>query len=724
MKWNKRELDVDLVNNITEKYTCDKLTASILARRGLFEPADILYFLEDDKRYLHNPFLLSGMEEAVEKILDLKDEGGKVLVFGDRDVDGVTGAAMLVRYLQNNGIDVCWRIPVGDEPYGLSINAVEEFAHNYGSLIITVDCGITNHKEIERAGELGIDVIVTDHHEPRNGLPGAFALINPKIKDENGVFRYPFQGLAGCAVVYKLIQALDFAQKSSLFNQQICLLNCRPGNDDTWIVELKKIRNLVEIGAMSEILTGSNPVSIARTRLPAFLEGQHIYTWDAPLQKKSLKRIFGQGIEFGLFDIAEPASQCIPSTAGKSLVRLKEMSRLGRYEKEAPGELDVLFTIFRSVFQKTEHFFEDEDTSFLQLTALGSIADMMNLENENRILVRRGLAALNEKALPGLSALMFKLNLTAGQIGAWHVAWTIAPAINSAGRLGDASCAVQLLLEDDFAKRDELAGHIAKVNEERKKSTAEAQDIALPLAEKNSADFSGKLAFAASEKISRGITGLVAGRLASCMNIPAVVVSLMDGTASGSIRSAQGYNVQALLNQISDLCVDCGGHEFAAGFLLEMGQWADFTSRLKDIAYALEFPADAESESSEILNIDAELPLPYLTPGLFKMLDVFEPFGRGWPEFLFLTRGLKILDITLMGRPEAKHAKLTLDAGKHKWPALYWDAADKAGVEWQKGDTVDAVFKLTRNHFGGKVTPQLVISDMRVSAAEREKTNN
>ncbi|MDR2602805.1 MAG: single-stranded-DNA-specific exonuclease RecJ [Spirochaetaceae bacterium] len=712
MKWLKREINADLVNDISEKYGCDKLTASILVRRSILSGDKIIYFLEDGKRNLHNPFKLSGMEDAVEKILELKEDGGKVLVFGDRDTDGVTSTAILVQCLQKIGIDVSWRVPVGDEPYGLSMQAVEEFAAGYGSLIITVDCGVSNHREIERASELGLDVIVTDHHEVRGEPPPAFAVIDPKIKSPDGGYEYPFPHLAGCAVAYKLTQALDFAQKSSLFNRQVCLLNTRPGNAGSWIIEIKKLRNLVEIDSLTEIVLPGG-VSISQTRLPAFLEGQYIYVWDESAQKKNMEVIFGKGVEFGFADIAPQAASIIPSVEGKSLLRLKEVSRLGRYG-EPPSELDVFFSVFYAMFQKGEGFFGDEDAAALQLTAIGTLADLMPLENENRILVKHGLLRLNEKAVPGISDLIFSLGIGGGRLDSSDVSWKLTPAINAAGRMGNAALAVELLLEPDLKRRGALALQIVELNAQRRKLTDKAMETAMPIVQQNQADYNGKIVFAASENIPRGVTGLTANRLTSCFNAPAVVVSLAEDVAAGSVRSARGYNLQSFLDQSNDLFIDCGGHDFAAGFSIKMERWNDFVERLKTISLTVEFPKDAE-EGGEVLNIDAELPLSWLKPEILSVVDMFQPFGRGNDPLLFLARGLKIMDITLQGRPEVKHVKFTLDGGKHKWPAMYWNAVDKVNVEWTKNDSVDAVFKITRNYFAGNTTPTLIISDLKLS---------
>ncbi|HCO48495.1 MAG TPA: single-stranded-DNA-specific exonuclease RecJ, partial [Spirochaetaceae bacterium] len=165
MKWIKEDIDQSLVKAMSRRYGIDTLSASILARRKVTEPEKVLYFLENDQRYLHNPFLFELMEDAVDRILLAADEEEKVLVFGDSDTDGVTATTLMVEALASSGIKATWRVPRGEEAYGLSMAAVDDFAKDGGSLIITVDCGISNHEEVLHAAELGIDVIICDHHK-------------------------------------------------------------------------------------------------------------------------------------------------------------------------------------------------------------------------------------------------------------------------------------------------------------------------------------------------------------------------------------------------------------------------------------------------------------------------------------------------------------------------------------------------------------------------------
>jgi single-stranded-DNA-specific exonuclease len=707
MKWEKRDISPGTVKDISSKYGCDLLTASILARRGILAGEDICYYLEDDPRYLRNPFLLPGMEDAVDRILAAMEEKERVLVFGDRDVDGITGTALMTGFLRSRGLEVSWRLPMGDEPYGLSIKAVEEFAANYGTLIITVDCGISNHAETARAGELGVDVIITDHHNPQETIPNALAIVNPKLPGAS----YPFRDLAGCGVAYKLASALRFALKSELYGQNVCLLNIRPVNE-AWIVEAVKLRNLTMLSSLSETVV-PGMVSIGNTRLPAFLEGQQILVWDEPLQKRSLAKIFGSSVEFHMLDIAPEIGRDIPAAAGKSLLRIKELSRIARYSEKESGELDVFVNLFIAFTRKRGNYFSADDAEELQLACLGTLADIMPLKDENRIIVRRGLGSLMEKPRPGIAELLFKLDLAGRRIGTQDISWQLNPAINSAGRMGNPEKAAALFLETEGSRRDVLAEDIIVMNADRKKLGGDIWSIVEPQAAGNLKTFSDRLALAWGDAIPRGVTGIMANRLLGRFKVPSMAASFGAELITGSLRSAKGYDLRFLLEPCADLLLDWGGHDCAAGFSMEKKNWEVFLDRLKTASYSMELK-DASGE--ENLVVDAELPLNYLTPDILKIVDRFEPYGEENEPLNFLARGLKISDISLMGKTEIRHVKLTLDTGKHRWPAVYWQAAEKVKREFDLGDRVDLVFTVGRNFFNGNETPQLVVMDLKVSA--------
>jgi single-stranded-DNA-specific exonuclease len=707
MKWEKKDISPEKVKGIAEKFGCDLLTASILVRRSLSGGDAARFFLENDERYLHNPFNLAGMEDAVERILAAKEEGEKVLVFGDSDVDGITGTVLLTEYLAGMGLDVSWRIPAGDEAYGLSLKAVEEFSQAYGTLIITVDCGISRIAEIKRANELSIDVIVTDHHEPQEELPEALTIVDPKLADS----KYPFRDLSGCGVAYKLVSALRFAQKSELYAQPICLLNTRPVND-AWIVEIAKMRNLVLIDSLVETIV-PGMVSISGTRLPAFLEGQQILVWDAALQKRALTKLFGSAVEVGMLDIAGEIGKAIPQTAGNSLLRIKELSKIARYSEKELSELDVFVNLFCSYVYSREKSGGAKENPELQLAALGTIADIMPLRDENRIIVRSGLESLMAKPRPGLSELLHKLELSGRRLDAKEISWKLCPAINAGRRMGQPEKASALFFEKNPVARDRLAGELLNMNEDRKNLEEEVWAIVEPQAHKNLAQYDEKLALVYGEDINRGVTGLMAQRLARRFNVPAMAISFIGETCTGSLRSARGYNVCALLEQCADLFVDSGGHEFAAGFTMKKTNWDPFIDRLKAAVLSIEIK---EQVDEEIILIDAELPLSYLSPEIFKVVDHFEPYGKENEALTFLSRKLTIKEINFVGKPELKHIKMTLDTGKHKWPALYWQAADRVlNGEFAPEDKVDLVFNVFRDWYKGMEIPQIMVSDLRKS---------
>jgi len=720
MTWEKKAIAGEQVKEISAKYGCDLLTAAVLARRGIVSGEAAKFFLEDDLRYLRNPFELPGMEDAVDRIRAARDEGEKVLVFGDSDVDGITGTVLLVEYLRDGlGLDVSWRIPGGDDPYGLSMEAVEEFAKGYGTLIITVDCGISRLAEVRRANELSVDVIVTDHHEPQEDLPEALVILNPKLKDTT----YPFKDLSGCGVAFKLVSALRFAEKSDLYGQAICLLNTRPVND-AWIVEAARVRNLAVTGTLTEtIMPGM--VSIGDTRLPEFLEGQQILVWDADLQKRALAKMFGTGVEIETLDISPEIGKEIPQVADKSLLRVKELSTVAKYSDREVSELDVFVNLFRSFIWKRERIPSTDESRDLQLAAIGTIGDIMPLLDENRIIVKGGLRSLAPEGdlsggvpgmgpRPGIAELLEKLKLSGSRFEAKDVSWKLCPAINAARRMGKPEKAAELLFEKDPRARDQLAYDLVGMNRQRKELEEEIWGRVEPMARDSLADYGERLVMVCGEDINKGVTGLIAQRLARKFKVPAIVVCFAGGVCTGSIRSARGYVIGGLLERFGDLFIDSGGHEFAGGFSLVAEHWETFAERLKLVARSIEFSEDGEKRS---ISIDAELPPEYLRPDLlFKLLDRFSPYGNENEPLAFLAKSLVVEELSFVGKGESKHVKMTLAGGRHKWPALFWDAAARVtSKEFGKGDTVDAVFSISRDWFKGVATPQMMISDLKRS---------
>ncbi|MDR0456244.1 MAG: single-stranded-DNA-specific exonuclease RecJ, partial [Treponema sp.] len=273
--------------------------------------------------------------------------------------------------------------------------------------------------------------------------------------------------------------------------------------------------------------------------------------------------------------------------------------------------------------------------------------------------------------------------------------------------------AAALFFEKNPAARARLAGELIDLNKQRKSLEEEIWGMAEPMAYRSLSVHDEKLALVHGGEINKGVTGLIAQRVARRFNVPAVVVSCAADVYTGSIRSARGYNIGILLEQCGDLFIDSGGHEFAGGFSLRREHWDAFTERVKTAAYSIEFGEEGEGQS---INIDAELPLDYLTPDLLNLADRFAPYGNAHEPLTFLARNLIIEDINFIGKVESKHLRMTLSGGKHKWPALYWDAAVRVmNKEFGKGDHVDAVFNVSRDWYKGIATPQMMIIDLKKS---------
>ena len=700
----KKEIAPEMVREICTRFSCDALTASILARRNITTGPDIQYFLEDDLRYLHSPFLLSGMEDAVDRILAAREEGEKVLIFGDRDVDGITSTTILYRCLKDMGMDVSWRIPSGEDTYGLSLKAVEEFSAAYGTLIITVDCGISNNVEIHRAVELGIDVIITDHHNPPENLPNATIIVDPKLPGDE----YPFPYISGCAVAFKLATALRFAQ-NELYKQELCLLDVRPVND-AYTIDCVKMVNMTERARLTETIT-PGMIQIEDTRLLQFLRGQQILVWDAELQKKQLTKVFGTGVEFNMMDIRPEISTVIPSVQNASLLRVKEMSKILRYREGFQSEMDGFCNIFITYIQKKTSDSQINKTiqEDLQLVMLAALADIMPLHNENRILVRQGIAALNRgEVIPGLRELLARLNMLGKRITSTDISWNVVPVLNAAGRLGRSELAVQLFLSETSQQRDAIAEQIIQLNKNRRQLGTDAWGYVERQAYENFDKYNRKLVVVVDPRIHRGISGILAAQLVKVFDVPSIAITILeDGTAVGSVRSTRGFDVTPMLDSCGNLFLNHGGHNYAAGFSLEKEKLDELLQRFLEYTAVIEL----EDNKDSMLQTDAEIPHSYLSPDLLKIIDTLEPYGEGNPQLLFFSRQLKIIGADIIGKGEKKHLKLVLAGGKHKWPALFWNAADRLGSDFALGDTIDVVYRLERNLFNGMETAQMIVQE-------------
>ena len=528
--------------------------SALLRSRGADTEEKARRFLRPGLSDLHDAAAITGVPEAAALLRGAAAAGTPVLVYGDYDVDGVCASAILLETLREEGARADFRIPSRhEEGYGLNEAAVREIARDYG-LLITVDCGVSSVKEVALARELGLTVIVTDHHEPPEVLPPADVIVDPLLGEA------PFRRLCGAGVALKLCQAL-------------------------------------------------------------------------------------QGI---------------------------------------PG------------VEKR-----------LDLAALATVADVVPLEDENRVIVREGLLRMADSRRPGIRALLECAGI-APPVTAEHLAFRLGPRINAAGRLEEAGQAVRLLTTGDPGEAQAVARHLEENNRRRQDEEqavlkqAEAQILAgEPFRE-------GRVLIAAGEGWNSGLIGLVAGKLCEKYHFPAIVLSLQGETAVGSCRSIPGVNIYQMLSLCAGTLVRFGGHAQAAGLTVETSRIPEFRDSLNR---AIRENCD-EACFPPVREYDLELPFREWTPEALRLLDLLEPTGCGNPAPVFLVSEADVQEMRRVGR-DGSHLKLSLldPAGK-----LIDGIAFSMGDEADRGRTrVDALYSPALNEYKGRVSVQLRVQALRPS---------
>jgi single-stranded-DNA-specific exonuclease len=706
MKWVKNRADSQKVKEIAGRYGVDLITATILVRRSITSPAALLFFLENDVRFLHNPFLMQNMAEAVERIDAAVESGEGILIFGDRDVDGITSTVLLYEILKEMGAEAQWMLPEGEEAYGLSRKAIEKAVETGTGLLITVDCGISNTREIALAAELGIETIVIDHHNPPETLPAAAAIVNPKLAGSI----YPFRDLCGCAVASKVEWALRFSQ-TPFFNVPIVLMNARPANQ-TVVVDAVKLVNLVETERISEnIVPGI--VRFEKTRLCGFIAraggSGEILVLDARSQSRMLGKAFGGEVEISLSDLSPLVNEFLPELSDMSLLKIQQSADSGKYSERPAVEIDVLADLFRSLVLAREKPRLQSAYKRMDLVTLGTLADLMPLIDENRILVKQGLSSLLKFERNGLRQLFLRKDLLGKRIGTSEIAWQIAPLLNSAGRMGEPGKATQLFLSEAEEEIEELVDHLFALDSRRKSLGESAWAVIRELGRECFERTGGRCVLVSDPRIQRGITGIMASRLQTFFKCPAIAIAAGETAAVGSIRSAREGFIGDFFADFSGFFTNYGGHDFAGGFSLISEKLDAFLQSFFARIVERELP----SKEEENITVDAEIPTAYLAPSLQKVVDLFEPCGEANPPLTFMTTGMKILHCDLIGRKALSHLKLLLGAGKLKWPAVFWNAAGRFPGDFSIGDTVDVVYRFGRNTYGGSENLQLTILDIQ-----------
>ncbi|MEE8369460.1 MAG: single-stranded-DNA-specific exonuclease RecJ [Dehalococcoidia bacterium] len=347
-----------------------------------------------------------------------------------------------------------------------------------------------------------------------------------------------------------------------------------------------------------------------------------------------------------------------------------------------------------------------EPRRYLDLVALGTIADVAPLQNENRSLVKRGLAALSATERPGLRALIEDAGIDPTLVDAEAVGYALGPRLNAAGRLAHARQAFDLLLEEDEEKARQQALALTTLNRQRQRQTLAAMELAQELLAKEDAE--APLLFIGHKDISSGIVGLVAGRLAEERYRPAVVYEVGDGTSRASCRSIPEFDITSALRKRPELMVRFGGHRAAAGFTAEN----DKLPALKESLLAQAGEALTGLELAPTLDIDAAVPLHRMSKELLRWLPALAPFGQGNPEPTFLSRGLEVVEARVLGN-DSQHLRLKLRDGSVTWPAIAFGfgPAGRAPINAEPGRRLDVVYSFAADRFG-RGALELRVKDM------------
>ncbi len=673
----------DLITELCSRLGLDELIARLLVRRGLTDAMNAEAYINPSLAMLHSPFLMEGMTDAIGRLERAVSTGERIGIFADSDLDGLSAMAVVERLLDwtNARTDRVLRYPVEDDDYGLSMRAVEEFGAEGVKLLITLDSGIRDVAEIHRARELGMDVLVCDHHEQGDVLPDAI-IINPKMR----TCKYPFRELAGVGVAFKLCSALVYAREAD-YNRRFLIISGEGG-----AVFVSKMRNMViestegfsTPASAGSIGLGDGDFVLHHGLDDGFIEELHTARCAAIEHFLSFMEPDGEtGRASTLEDWCDAFS-----------IRADLYSR----------RIDLFGRIFMERCYGRTTALAGFASSSLDLVALGTIADIMPLTDENRIMVRHGIDALGRTKHIGLRLLLEK---NGAATTARDVAWKIAPFLNTPGRYGKSHLLSRFFLERSEGGLKETIDEITDMNEKRKDELSSLYARLHEECRTGERHRAGDgMYFVCDAEVPDGLCGLLANRLADAFKRPVIVVALAEGrdVVKGSGRASGSYDFFARVAPFSSLFERIGGHPQAFGFSIRLEK---IDEARREIASALaDAPQRGTSRSSTAC---AEVPpgrIADLNTDFVDSLGIFEPVGHQNEEPHFVTRGVRVAGFRAMGAGRT-HGKFILGA-PGRIEAIGWGMAEEM-AEAAKKSAVDLVYTLSINEYRGERKPQMLI---------------
>ncbi len=561
--------DPKRISFLSQSLNISPLLATLLVNRGIDELHEARPFLFGDFKDLPSPFLMKDMKKAVDRILRAMEAHESIYIYGDYDVDGVTATSNFINFFKELGITVGFHIPHRlREGYGLHVEALKEIQKKGGKVVITADCGISNVKEAIAASELGIDLIITDHHIVPPELPDAHAVLNPLRKDSD----FPDHYLAGVGVAFHLMMALRHT--------------------------------------------------------------------------------------------------------------LRE----------------------RGYFQSRK---EPNLKNYLDLVALGTIADMVPLKGANHILVKEGLKILSSQRRMGIKALIEVSNIKKDTIGTYEVAFQLAPRLNAGGRLASAELGVKLLTTSDALTALELAQRLDSENSQRRFLQEEVLEQAIHMIEKDQLGKNKSLVLS-SPLWHPGVIGIVASKLVERYYRPTCLIAEQENIGKGSCRSIESLHLLDALKECAGYFGNFGGHKAAAGFSIPLQNISAFRDQFeKVVSQRL-----TDSDFFPKVKVDMELTLKDVQASLLEDIEKLAPFGMGCPEPLFVSRDFHVQRAQLVGQ---KHLKLFLEGEDRYHEAIGFHMGHAfSEVAKLKGILYSPAF----NDWQGKRSIQLKLKDLLFDAPQ------
>lgn len=576
-RWLIRPHDAELILHLERSASVSAVVAQLLLCRGIRDADQARTFLDARLSDLRDPVLLPGVTAAADRVHAAIKSRERIVVYGDYDADGMTATAVLYRCLKLLGADVGYYVPNRmEEGYGLNDEALRTLAERGARLVITVDCGIASTSQAVTAAEVGLDLVVTDHHQLGPELPQAAAVVHPRLPGS----AYPFGGLCGAGVAFKLAWAL-----------------CQRASD--------------------------------------------------------AKRV------------SPPMRQFLLDAVG--------------------------------------------------LVALGTVADVVPLLDENRVLVRHGLTSLKQRPPMGLAALMKCAELEKKPaLASEDLAFSLGPRLNAAGRLGQAQLAVELLITESADRAQSLAEYLEELNNSRKSLERSIYLAANKQAKERFDPTADPALVLAGDGWHQGVIGIVAGRLAEKYHRPVVLVSL-DPTGvksgTGSARTAAGIDLYAALAACGDHLIGFGGHTAAAGLTIDRAQVNAFREALCEHVAGELTPEKVVAD----LHVDAEAPLGQLTLNTVRQMEQLAPFGQDNPRPLLCASGVQLAEPPRTMGGGDRHLSLRLRQGNVALRAVAFGHGDWAGELSRLDKELDVAYRPVINHFRGRDSVELHLVDWRHS---------